>query len=443
MGLGSREPRLTASRLDCMGRRSGCDASGAGALSPPSMNVTQIRGENVTASTTEPVDPAFFRQVLGQYPTGIAIVTAISPEGRPLGMTVGSFTSVSLEPPLVAFLPDKKSNSWRAIRESGTSFCVNILASDQESVCRAIAVRKTDKFADIDWWLSPGGHPVITGCVAYIDCSTETIHEAGDHHIVVGRVQHLDVANTANPLLFFRGGYGSFTPRSLAAVDADLFGHLRLVDLARPHMESLAARFDTEVTAVVLVRDELVVAASAGRTRTAVAPTRVGIRLPFMPPVGSAFAAWGEESVFQLWFSMLEKSDAPDDALDECRRAVQRVRARGYVLALENEKQAQLEEISARLAAGDPDVSPTALRGAVMTLLAGYNPEVLAPDEAYELRFMSAPVFHPNGQVAFMLTFFGPPGVLPGREIDHWAAELLKTTAAASAAIRLAQSPAT
>ncbi|WP_216870661.1 flavin reductase [Modestobacter excelsi] len=391
----------------------------------------------MTARATEPIDPALFRQVLGQYPTGVVIVTAMSPEGQPLGMTVGSFTSVSLDPPLVAFLPDKKSNSWRAIRESGAAFCVNVLGADQERVCRTIAVRKTDKFADVDWWRSPGGNPVITGCVAFIDCTTEVIHDSGDHHIVVGRVQHLDVENQSHPLLFFRGGYGSFTPLSLAAVDADLLGHLRLVDLARPHMDSLAARFATEVTAVALVRDELVLAAAAGQARTAVAPTRVGLRMPFMPPLGSALAAWGGESVLQLWLSKILRSGAPDDVEDECRRAVQRVRARGYALAIGHEKHARLEEILARFAAGDPDASPTALRDAITRLLSEYNPEVLAEDEPYELRLLSAPVFHPDGQVAFMLSFWGPPGVLTGGEIERWGAELLETAAAASAAIRL------
>ena len=104
-------------------------------------------------------------------------------------MTVGSFTSVSLDPPLVAFLPDRNSSSWRALRESGERFCVNVLSAGQEDVCRAVAVRKTDRFHDIEWRPSPAGNPVINGAVAWIDCVTEQLHDAGDHHIVVGAVQ--------------------------------------------------------------------------------------------------------------------------------------------------------------------------------------------------------------------------------------------------------------
>ena len=87
------------------------------------------------------MDPKHFRQVLGQYPTGVVIVTSVSAQGEALGMTVGSFTSVSLDPPLVAFLPDKASSSWKALRESGPRFCVNVLAAQQEDVCRAVASR--------------------------------------------------------------------------------------------------------------------------------------------------------------------------------------------------------------------------------------------------------------------------------------------------------------
>lgn len=169
------------------------------------------------------IDGAHFRKVLGQYPTGVVIVTAIAADGEPLGMAVGSFTSVSLDPPLVAFLPDRKSSSWKALRNSGDRFCINVLGADQEDICRAMAVRKEQKFDGIAWLPSSTGMPVLDGVVAYIDCTVQVIHDAGDHDIVVGRVLDLDVAaESAQPLLFLRGGYGSFEPLSLRDSDADL-----------------------------------------------------------------------------------------------------------------------------------------------------------------------------------------------------------------------------
>ncbi|GAA0951296.1 flavin reductase family protein [Actinocorallia libanotica] len=161
------------------------------------------------------VESSRFRQVLGRYPTGVVVVTALDETGTAIGMVVGSFTSVSLDPPLVAFLPDKGSSSWRALRASGDRFCVNVLSADQEDVCRAVATRKTDKFHDIGWRPSPAGNPVIDGAAAWIDCVTEQVHDAGDHHIVVGRVLVLD-AGDGDPLLFYRGGYGSFAPHPAA-----------------------------------------------------------------------------------------------------------------------------------------------------------------------------------------------------------------------------------
>lgn len=117
----------------------------------------------------------------------------MSPAGHALGMTVGSFTAVSLDPSLVAFLPAKNSTSWQALRESGTSFCVNVLGAHQEDVCRMVAVRKQNKFEGITWRTSRGGNPIIEGAVAYLDCVVEVVHDAGDHQIVVGRVQDLKV----------------------------------------------------------------------------------------------------------------------------------------------------------------------------------------------------------------------------------------------------------
>jgi 3-hydroxy-9,10-secoandrosta-1,3,5(10)-triene-9,17-dione monooxygenase reductase component len=122
-------------------------------------------------------------------------------------MAVSSFTSVSLDPPLVAFLPGKTSSTFPAIAERGT-FCVNILAANQEQVCRALSVSGDDKFADVVWRPGPHGDPVIDGVVAWIGCTIEAVHDAGDHHIVIGRVDNLEADTAASPLLFFRSQYG-------------------------------------------------------------------------------------------------------------------------------------------------------------------------------------------------------------------------------------------
>ncbi|MBA52203.1 MAG: monooxygenase [Acidimicrobiaceae bacterium] len=155
------------------------------------------------------IDSAEFRNVLGHFPTGVTAVTAVN-NGKPIGMAIGSFTSVSLEPPLVAFLPGKESGSWKEIREAG-SFCVNVMGQDQMEVCGVMASRAEDKFADVEWSPAGSGSPIISGSIAYIDCDIEMIHDGGDHDIVIGRVLKLEVMDSKSPLVFFQGNYGTFS----------------------------------------------------------------------------------------------------------------------------------------------------------------------------------------------------------------------------------------
>lgn len=156
-------------------------------------------------------DAADFRKVLGHYPTGVCAVTSIQPDGAPVGMTVGSFTSVSLDPPLVAFFPDRKSSTWPKIERAGR-FCVNVLASSQQDYCRILATKAENKFELIAYRLSRSGLPILDGVIAWVDCRIYSIQEAGDHFIVVGRVMELDIGEADGPLLFFQGGYGNFAP---------------------------------------------------------------------------------------------------------------------------------------------------------------------------------------------------------------------------------------
>ena len=156
------------------------------------------------------IDPMDYRRTLGSYPTGVVIITGAGDDG-PVGLAIGSFASVSLDPPLVGFLPDKGSSSWPKIEATG-SFCVNILAADQLSHCQAFASKGGDKYASIDWRTAATGAPVLEGVVAWIDCTIERVDEAGDHWFVLGRVQEMKVEREdVGPLLFFRGAYGDFS----------------------------------------------------------------------------------------------------------------------------------------------------------------------------------------------------------------------------------------
>ncbi|MCX7864805.1 MAG: flavin reductase family protein [Novosphingobium sp.] len=155
------------------------------------------------------IDPARFRQVLGNYPTGVCAITALDEEGNPAAMVVGTFTSVSLDPPLVGFLPDKNSSSWPKIEKAGR-FCVNVLASDQQAICRQMASKGPDKFAGIDYTITPNRLPAIANAIATIECRIHSVTEAGDHWFVLGEVLSMEARHEKDPMLFHRGRYGGF-----------------------------------------------------------------------------------------------------------------------------------------------------------------------------------------------------------------------------------------
>lgn len=170
-------------------------------------------------STPEGAEPArHFRNVLGNYPTGVVAVTAPGEDGEPIAMVVGSFTSVSLDPPMVAFLADRGSSTFPKIRQAG-HFVANVLASDQAGLCRSMAAKGAERFRDVSWQPSENGAPLLDGVVAWIECTLEQVVEAGDHVIAIGKVNDLRVVSEKLPLLFFRGVYGAFEPHSMRLED--------------------------------------------------------------------------------------------------------------------------------------------------------------------------------------------------------------------------------
>ncbi|WP_072686917.1 3-hydroxy-9,10-secoandrosta-1,3,5(10)-triene-9,17-dione monooxygenase reductase subunit [Rhodococcus marinonascens] len=162
------------------------------------------------AVTEESIDPRRFRTVLGQFCTGVTIITTLA-DGKPVGFACQSFAALSLEPPLVLFCPTKTSRSWAAIESSGV-FCVNVLAEEQQSTCARFGSREPDKFAGVDWTVSPLGSPILTGSLAHVDCSVESVHDGGDHWVVFGRVSSLSEIREERPLLFYRGQYSGIEP---------------------------------------------------------------------------------------------------------------------------------------------------------------------------------------------------------------------------------------
>jgi 3-hydroxy-9,10-secoandrosta-1,3,5(10)-triene-9,17-dione monooxygenase reductase component len=163
------------------------------------------------------VPPDVFRSVLGHLPTGVTVLTAFGTDG-PVGMAANSVSSVSLDPPMLLVCPATSSTTWPAIRESGR-FCVNVMAGHHESVTRQFAKRDTDRFAGAAWRERSAG-PALEDAVAWIECEVLQEHEAGDHTIVVAAVVALDAIADREPLVFFRGGYGTFAAHDPGTLEA-------------------------------------------------------------------------------------------------------------------------------------------------------------------------------------------------------------------------------
>ncbi|MFF3862392.1 flavin reductase family protein [Streptomyces sp. NPDC002209] len=159
-----------------------------------------------------PVSPAEFRAVLGNFASGVTVITAPPAQGEdgPAGFACQSFASLSLDPPLVTFMVARTSTTWPRIARAGV-FCVNILGAEQGGLCRAFAVSGADKFAGITHSPAPvTGSPQLEAVPAWIDCRIHAVHTGGDHLIVVGRVEAMGAAGEGEPLLFHKGRFGRF-----------------------------------------------------------------------------------------------------------------------------------------------------------------------------------------------------------------------------------------
>jgi flavin reductase (DIM6/NTAB) family NADH-FMN oxidoreductase RutF len=152
-------------------------------------------------------DAREFRDTLGRLATGVALVTAVTPDGEPAALIVNSLASVSLDPPLVSFSPARSSLTWARMRRAGR-FGVNVLGRGHEGFVRGAAPAGADRFGGIDWAHGRTGVPLVADALAALECEIVDVHPAGDHWIVVGRVEALRASGADDPLIFFGGAFG-------------------------------------------------------------------------------------------------------------------------------------------------------------------------------------------------------------------------------------------
>jgi flavin reductase (DIM6/NTAB) family NADH-FMN oxidoreductase RutF/DNA-binding IclR family transcriptional regulator len=371
----------------------------------------------------EQVSGERFRRVLGQYPTGVVVVTALVPGQSPVALTIGSFSSVSLDPPLVAFYPGLGSTTWPKIQQQGR-FCINILSASQETLCRSFQSKSANKFDGVAWHSAPhSGAPIIDGAVAWIDCDLDQVQILGDHYLAVARVTALDTESQDLPLLFFRGGYGRFLPTSLATADVSLAGFLPLIETVRPELENISESCQSECLLAATVRDEFVVLAGAGaRSTSSPDRSRVGRRLPYLAPLGIPMAAWGNPEDIKRWIY----PEAGPDSVDSWTQLIQLTRKRGYVVGRGNLPYAELERaIEGRAEkVWDADVM-TALEAIRATVLD--QPSLDETGGSYDVRSLLVPIFLPGGAVA-QIGLYGLDAEMDAVTIRRYSDRLLEAS---------------
>jgi flavin reductase (DIM6/NTAB) family NADH-FMN oxidoreductase RutF len=374
------------------------------------------------------VDTNFHRDVMGHYPTGVVLVSGMC-DGEPVGMVVGTFSSVSLDPPLVSFMPQKTSRSYTRLLEAPV-LCISVFAHDQTDVCRVLAGSDPDKFDKVAWSLSPEGAPVLHDAVAQIHCTRAAQFDAGDHWITLCSIIAMEVSRPVTPLLFFQGGYGGFTPRIMSARgDAELFAALRLADVASPHLEELATRLQCQGAALVAVDDDTLTVAVSAYGGTAQMTERLGQRIPLIPPIGTAYVAAAAEHVRDRWLAKI-----PDrDQVPSYRQRLDDVLSRGVEITLSGPDAAEVERLRdamADYAAGR--LTPARQRAVSADLgRAPFFPQEvrLDDDEIVDVSFITAPVHNPEGDVSMLAQIGQLPRSATGATVKGWIQQLEATVA--------------
>ncbi len=387
-------------------------------------------------STQMQIDHDSFRALLGNYPTGVAVITGLDPRGEPLGMVVGTFTSVSLNPPLVAFLPMKTSRSFTALREASDRFCVNILAADQEGVCRKLAAPGERKFDAVPWRLSPEGNPIIQGVVGWIDCEFANIVDGGDHYIVLGAVKSMGLERDALPLLFFQRGYGRFSQGPLSAADErQLLRSVRLAEVAREEIEAIAAELSVGCSVIAPAGSDAVYVAVADSSASSQGKDRLGVRAPMAPPLGALLVDSPNSISEELWLARLGKNA---EAVEKAREQLARVRERGWSISLMGSlSPAELEEAIDTYSC--PQRTPEQERRFFSTVLSMFDmhePAELNEGDRYDVMHLSVPVKRADGTTALVMRLSELPPQMQGADIKRILSRLQSAAANVEVLIR-------
>ncbi|NMO03047.1 flavin reductase family protein [Gordonia sp. TBRC 11910] len=361
---------------------------------------------------------------MGHYPTGVVVVTGRTPDDELHALVVGTFSSVSLDPPLVSFMPMKTSKTFTKLQEC-SSLCINIIGGEQENVVLTIARRWENKFDGIDWHPSPTGNPVLVDAVAWIETRIWNTVDAGDHWIVLCEVIDLAVTNSVTPLIFFQGGYGSFACSSLMArMDHEILPAITSAHSARAAVEQLANDIGCEASIFTTVSEEEIA--------TVLSVTAPGVdreadfaqRVPMVPPIGDTYFFDQSERQQQQWVDRLRGVD--DDVKDIYRQRLSFLREHGYVYSLLPSEEGRsaydtVRDATARYSGGRlTPAQEREIRASLVNTAVDYRVQELTDDGFYDLGSIVVPVRDRNGVYALTLRLAQLPEGASCAEVRDW-----------------------
>ncbi|BAU96754.1 flavin reductase [Corynebacterium suranareeae] len=378
---------------------------------------------STNTSTPQKFDPKTFRNVMGHYPTGVAIVTGRANNGDLLAMVVGTFSSVSLDPPLVSFMPMKSSKTFARMREC-SSLCINIVGGEQEEEMLGIARRWENKLDGVDWYMSPSGDPVLKNAIAWIDTSISSIIEAGDHWITLCEVHDMEITNPVSPLLFFQGGYGSFVGTSLIArLSHEILPAIHAAHSAGNSLDTLAQTIGCEVSVFAAVSEDEFATVFHALAPGATEEQSFASRLPIVPPIGDTYMFNKSAEVQERWFRKL--NDPSEEILETHRKRLNLVKENMYLIAhLPDEGSSAYEQMvkaskeykNARLTPADE----RAIHQLIGSTTVDYKQRELLDDKRYNIGSIVFPVKDPNGDFTMTLRIGQLPQNVRGSTVTHW-----------------------
>lgn len=370
-------------------------------------------------------DPQVFREVMGHYPTGVAVVTGRTEEGEILALVVGTFSSVSLDPPLVSFMPMKTSRTFQKLRTC-SSLCISILGGEQQAEMLAVAQRWENKLDGIDWFPSPSGDPILRNSIAWVDTTISEVVEAGDHWIVLCAVKDLQITNSVPPLLFFQGGYGSFAGlESGSRMSHEIIPAIHAAHNANVELRNLADSIGCEVSVFAAVSDDELATVFSALSADATQDGGLASRFPLVPPIGDSYLFDKSPELQERWINKLRKPSDEIRSLHE--RRLDYIREHGYLLAfLPDEGTSAYEQmIQATREYKKVVLTPQeerSIRETIGSTPVDYEPRDIVDSETYDVGSIVFPVRNPSGEYTMTLRLAQLPGGASGATIRDWVA---------------------